>query len=438
LINPQKINDMNILVIGSGGREHAIGWKLRQSKKCEKLFFASGNAGTAQVGVNIPVDVTDFDALKHICVEEQIELVVVGPEQPLVEGITDFFQADSFLKDIAIIGPDSHGARLEGSKAFAKQFMRENGIPTAVSMDVSRDNIEQGIEYLRSMAAPYVLKADGLAAGKGVLIIHNLEEAEKELQSMLEGKFGDASSKVVIEQFLNGIELSVFVLTDGTDYKVLPAAKDYKRIGEGDTGPNTGGMGAVSPVVFADKDFMQKVEDRIIVPTLNGLKKAGIVYKGFIFLGLMNVESDPFVIEYNVRLGDPETECILPRLESDFVDLLMAAFQGNLSEIVLETDDRPAVTVMMVSGGYPGDYEKGKLISGLETTKECVVFHAGTTIDVETQQVKTSGGRVLAVTSLDYSVEAARKTVYANVEKVTFKGAAYRADIGIDILAFKA
>lgn len=429
---------MNILIIGSGGREHAIGWKLKQSKQCGKLYFVSGNAGTAHLGVNLPCDVTDFRAIKQICVEEQIELVVVGPEQPLVEGIVDFFREDKILQDVAIIGPDKQGARLEGSKAFAKAFMRKNAIPTAVSMDVTPETIDQGIEYLRSLAAPYVLKADGLAAGKGVVILHNLEEAEQELKNMLDGKFGDASMKVVIEQFLNGLELSVFVLTDGENYKILPVAKDYKRIGEGDTGPNTGGMGAVSPVVFADEDFMKKVEDRIIVPTLQGLKSDGIDYKGFIFLGLMNVESDPFVIEYNVRLGDPETECVLPRIESDFVELLLATYQGNLQDVTLEIDDRPAITVMMVSGGYPGNYAKGKTITGLEATKECVVFHAGTSIDVETQLVKSIGGRVLAITAMDYSLEAARKTVYENVEKVVFQDAAYRTDIGVDILAYKA
>lgn len=429
---------MNILIIGSGGREHAIGWKLKQSKQCGKLFFVSGNAGTAHLGVNLPCDVTDFIAIKHICVEEQIELVIVGPEQPLVEGIVDFFREDKILQDIAIIGPDKHGARLEGSKAFAKAFMRKNGIPTAVSVDVTPETLDIGIEYLRSLAAPYVLKADGLAAGKGVVILHNLEEAEQELKNMLDGKFGDASNKVVIEQFLNGLELSVFVLTDGENYKILPEAKDYKRIGEGDTGPNTGGMGAVSPVVFADEDFMKKVEDRIVVPTLQGLKSEGIDYKGFIFLGLMNVESDPFVIEYNVRLGDPETECVLPRIESDFVALLLAAYHGNLEDITLEIDDRQAITVMMVAGGYPGNYAKGKPISGLAGTKECVVFHAGTSIDVETQQVKSIGGRVLAITAMDYTLEAARKTVYENVEKVVFENAAYRTDIGADILAYKA
>ncbi|HOI32705.1 MAG TPA: phosphoribosylamine--glycine ligase, partial [Bacteroidales bacterium] len=336
-----------------------------------------------------------------------------------------------------IIGPCKTAAQLEGSKAFAKQFMLENAIPTAGAFEVNQNNIAEGIDYLRSVAAPYVLKADGLAAGKGVLILHSLEEAEKELKAMLKGKFGEASEKVVIEQFLSGIELSVFVLTDGTNYKILPSAKDYKRIGEGDTGPNTGGMGAVSPVIFADKHFMEKVEQRIVVPTMEGLKKRGIVYKGFLFIGLMNVQGDPFVIEYNVRLGDPEAECILPRIQSDMLSLLKAVWDGNLNEQELETDDRHAVTVVMVSGGYPGNYKKGFKVSGLDATKECVVFHAGTSIDVETAGVKTSGGRVFAFTALDYSIESARKTVYKNVKKVEFKASAYRKDIGEDLMSYK-
>ncbi|MDD4373224.1 MAG: phosphoribosylamine--glycine ligase [Bacteroidales bacterium] len=428
---------MNVLIIGAGGREHALGWKIGQSKQCEHLFFAPGNAGTRAVGTNIPLDTNDFEGLRKLCIEEQIKLVVVGPEQPLVEGIVDFFKADDKLNDIAIIGPCKTAAQLEGSKAFAKQFMLENAIPTAGAFEVNQNNIAEGIDYLRSVAAPYVLKADGLAAGKGVLILHSLEEAEKELKAMLKGKFGEASEKVVIEQFLSGIELSVFVLTDGTNYKILPSAKDYKRIGEGDTGPNTGGMGAVSPVIFADKHFMEKVEQRIVVPTMEGLKKRGIVYKGFLFIGLMNVQGDPFVIEYNVRLGDPEAECILPRIQSDMLSLLKAVWDGNLNEQELETDDRHAVTVVMVSGGYPGNYKKGFKVSGLDATKECVVFHAGTSIDVETAGVKTSGGRVFAFTALDYSIESARKTVYKNVKKVEFKASAYRKDIGEDLMSYK-
>jgi phosphoribosylamine--glycine ligase len=428
---------MNVLIIGAGGREHALGWKISHSKQCDKLFFAPGNAGTAEVGTNLPIDVNDFEGLRRVCIEEQISLVVVGPELPLVEGIVDFFGADKLLQEVAIIGPDQMGARLEGSKAYAKQFMLESGIPTASAFEVNSTNLAEGIEYLRSAAAPFVLKADGLAAGKGVLILHSLEEAERELKAMLEGKFGAASEKVVIEQFLSGIELSVFVLTDGKDYKILPSAKDYKRIGEGDTGPNTGGMGAVSPVIFADKLFMEKVEKRIIIPTMEGLKKRGIIYKGFIFIGLMNVQGDPFVIEYNVRLGDPEAECILPRIQSDLLELLMASWKGELGGQILETDDRHAVTVVMVSGGYPGNYKKGFPVSGLDATKECVVFHAGTSIDVETAGVKTSGGRVFAFTALDYSIESARKTVYKNISKVQFSAASYRKDIGEDLIAYK-
>ena len=409
---------MNVLIIGAGGREHALGWKISHSKQCDKLFFTPGNAGTAEVGTNLPLDVNDFDGLRRVCIEEQISLVVVGPEQPLVEGIVDFFKADKQLQDIAIIGPDQEGAQLEGSKAYAKQFMLENGIPTASAFEVNQSNLNEGIEYLRSAAAPFVLKADGLAAGKGVLILHSLEEAERELKAMLDGKFGPASEKVVIEQFLSGIELSVFVLTDGKDYKILPSAKDYKRIGEGDTGPNTGGMGAVSPVIFADKQFMEKVEQRIVIPTMEGLKKRGFDYKGFIFIGLMNVQGDPFVIEYNVRLGDPEAECILPRIESDLLELLIASWKGELGEQTLDTDDRHAVTVVMVSGGYPGNYMKGFPVSGLDATKECVVFHAGTSIDVETTGIKTSGGRVFALTALDYAIDRARNVVYKNISKI--------------------
>ncbi len=428
---------MNVLVIGAGGREHALGWKISHSKQCDKLFFAPGNAGTAEVGTNLPVDANDFEGLRRICIEEQIKMVVVGPEQPLVVGIVDFFEEDEQLKHIAIIGPDKEGAKLEGSKAYAKKFMLENGIPTASAFEVNKANLSEGIDYLRSVAAPYVLKADGLAAGKGVLILHSLEEAEKELKAMLEGKFGTASEKVVIEQFLSGIELSVFVLTDGENYKILPSAKDYKRIGEGDTGPNTGGMGAVSPVIFADKQFMEKVEQRIIIPTMEGLKKRKITYKGFVFIGLMNVQGDPFVIEYNVRLGDPEAECILPRIQSDMLALLLAAWNGNLSDQTLETDDRHAVTVVMVSGGYPAKYKKGFPVTGLDATKECVVFHAGTSIDVDSDGVKTSGGRVFALTALDYAIESARKTVYKNINKVQFSAASYRKDIGEDLIAYK-
>lgn len=429
---------MNVLIIGSGGREHAIAWKLKQFPSTKKVFIAPGNAGTALVGTNIPIDVDDFEELKKLVIEKEIELVVVGPEQPLVDGIVDFFKQDAVLKAVGIVGPEKAGAQLEGSKAFAKSFMQKYQIPTAACKTVTHENIEEGIAYLQSMNAPYVLKADGLAAGKGVLILDSLEEAVLELKSMLTGKFGLASKTVVIEEFLKGIELSVFVLTDGKDYKLLPAAKDYKRIGEGDTGPNTGGMGAVSPVVFADKAFMKKIEDQIVVPTLTGLKQEGIAYNGFLFLGLINVGGSPYVIEYNVRLGDPEAECVIPRIESDFGVLLQACANQKLGETKVIFDDRPSVTVMMVSGGYPEAYTKGKIISGLQSINECVVFHSGTSIDVESQQYKTSGGRVIAVTALDFSVDAARKKAYANIEKIQFEGAYYRKDIGLDLLAFKA
>lgn len=427
---------MNILVIGSGGREHALAWKLSQSKQTSKLFIAPGNAGTSLIGQNIPLEISDFEQIKIFCIEQQIELVVVGPEQPLVDGIVDFFRNDSVLKDIMIIGPDKNGAQLEGSKSFAKSFMERNSIPTAKFFKVNKNNLSEGIDFLRKQKAPYVLKADGLAAGKGVLIIQNIEEAEKELQEMIEGKFGSASSVVVIEEFLKGIEVSVFVLTDGTNYKILPEAKDYKRIGDGDTGPNTGGMGAVSPVVFADAAFMNKVEEQIIKPTLSGLKNAQIDYKGFIFLGLINVDGEPYVIEYNVRMGDPETECVVTRIKTDFVELMKSCAEGTLDKVPMIIDEKTAVTVMLVSGGYPEKYSKGKIISNLNSTKDCVVFHAGTSIDVEKEGVKTSGGRVIAITALGYSIEEARNIVYKNVKKISFEGVAFRNDIGIDLINF--
>lgn len=429
---------MNVLVIGSGGREHAIAWKLKQHPSAKKIFIAPGNAGTALVGTNIPIDVSDFDELKKLVIEREIELVVVGPEQPLVDGIVDFFKQDAVLRSVGIVGPGKAGAQLEGSKAFAKAFMQKYNIPTAACQTVTKDNLDEGIAFLQRMHAPYVLKADGLAAGKGVLIIDQLETAVEELKNMLSGKFGSASETVVIEEFLKGIELSVFVLTDGKHYKLLPAAKDYKRIGEGDTGPNTGGMGAVSPVVFADKKFMKKIEEQIVEPTLKGLQQEGVSYNGFLFLGLINVAGDPYVIEYNVRLGDPEAECVIPRIESDFGLLLQACANGRLNEAKLVFDDRPAVTVMLVSGGYPGAYTKGKIITGLESINECVVFHSGTSIDVDSQQYKTSGGRVIAVTALDFSVDAARKKAFANIEKIQFEGAYCRKDIGVDLLNYKA
>lgn len=428
---------MNILITGSGGREHALAWKIKQSSKLDKLYVAPGNAGTSQFAKNLPIDVNDFDNLAHACIENRIDLVLVGPEAPLVEGIADFFSNMPSLKHIAVIGPNAAGARLEGSKAFAKTFMRKYQIPTAGSLTVTSYTLQAGIDFLQQLKAPYVLKADGLAAGKGVLIINDIKEAEKELKSMLKGKFGSASAQVVIEEFLDGIELSSFVLTDGKNYKLLPSAKDYKRIGEGDTGPNTGGMGAVSPVVFADSLFMEKVESKVIIPTIKGLQAEGIRYKGFIFFGLMNVKGEPYVIEYNVRLGDPETECILPRISSDFVELLEGVAHENLDTKKITIDDRYAVTVVLVSGGYPGNYKKNMPIKGFAETKNCIVFHAGTGTDVEHETIKTVGGRVIAITSIDYSFEEARKKAFENAEKIQFEGKYYRGDIGLDLLKYK-
>ena len=429
---------MNILILGGGGREHALAWKLKQSKKVKKIFIAPGNAGTLTVGKNLPVDSTDFNEVKKVCVENLIDLVIVGSETPLVAGIVDFFHNDPVLKEINIIGPDKVGAQLEGSKAFAKTFMNTYQIPTAAHFTVNAENISDGIEFLHQQTSPYVLKANGLAAGKGVLIIHDIIEAEKELRLMIEGKFGQASSQVVIEQFLDGIELSLFVLTDGESYKILPSAKDYKRIGEGDTGLNTGGMGAVSPVVFADQQFMQKVEALIVKPTLFGLKEQNIHYKGFIFIGLMNVNGEPYVNEYNVRLGDPEAECIIPRINSDFCELMAATGNGTLSETELEIDERFAVTVMLVSGGYPGEFKRGKIVTGINNTKDCVVFHAGTTTDIETEGIKTAGGRVIAVTAKDYRLDGARSKAMANAEKILFDGRYFRRDIGLDLINYVA
>lgn len=429
---------MNILILGSGGREHAMAWKLKQSKKVKKIFIAPGNAGTNSVGQNLPVDADDFEQIKKVCIENSIDLLLVGPEVPLVEGIADYFMSDPVLSSIPVIGPISKGALLEGSKTFAKDFMLKYDIPTAGYLCVTKQNLIEGITFLKKLRAPYVLKADGLAAGKGVLILNTIEEAERELKEMINGKFGEASAQVVIEEFLKGIELSAFILTDGRSYKILPSAKDYKRIGEGDTGPNTGGMGAVSPVVFADKKFMDKVEERIIKPTIEGLSKEDINYKGFIFFGIMNVNGDPFVIEYNVRLGDPEAECILPRLKGDFAEMLIACAKEELSGYRLETDDRQAVTIMMVSGGYPGDYMKGKIINGLREVSDCIVFHAGTTIDFESEKVKTSGGRVIAVTALDFSVEGAKRIAMANAEKINYEGRYFRKDIANDLINYRS
>ena len=423
---------MNVLVLGSGGREHAVSWKLSQSSQLEKLFIAPGNAGTAALGQNVDISPTDFDAVKKLVLENNISIVFVGPEAPLVEGIHDYFEADPELKNVGVVGPKKEGAILEGSKDFSKEFMKRHNIPTAKYKSFTKDNLESGYEFLESLKAPYVLKADGLAAGKGVLILDDLAEAKLELKNMTSGKFGDASATVVIEEFLDGIELSVFVITDGKSYKILPEAKDYKRIGEGDTGLNTGGMGAVSPVPFANKGFMDKIENQIIIPTVKGLRKDNIDYSGFIFFGLIMVKNDPYVIEYNCRMGDPETEVVMPRLKSDLLDLFEGLATGTLSERDVEIDPRSASTVMMVSGGYPEAYEKGKRISGLTSVNDSIVFHAGTKL--EGGLPVTNGGRVLAVTSYGKSVEKALETSYSNVENIKFEKGYYRKDIGFDVV----
>lgn len=424
---------MRILLLGSGGREHALAWKMAQSSMLEVLYIAPGNAGTRQHGKNVNISPTDFDKIKDFVLQNEINMVVVGPEDPLVNGIVDYFEADAKLKGIPVIGPNKMAAQMEGSKDFAKKFMERHSIPTARYGTFTKDTLEQGYAFLKTMSPPYVLKADGLAAGKGVLILDSLEEAKAELKNMLaDAKFGDASSSVVIEQFLDGIELSCFVITDGDAYKILPEAKDYKRIGEGDKGLNTGGMGAVSPVPFANPTFLDKVENQIIIPTVKGLKADGITYKGFIFFGLINVKNEPFVIEYNCRMGDPETEVVIPRLRSDILDLFEGVATNTLSERDIQFDERSASTVMMVSGGYPEDYEKGKQIFGLNTVSDSLIFHAGTASDGPV--VTTAGGRVLTATSMGKDLESALRKSYSSLQRIEFEKAYYRKDIGHDVL----
>lgn len=427
---------MKVLLLGSGGREHALACKIVQSPKLEKLYIAPGNAGTAEIAENIDIAVTDFKTIAEFVAEKKIDLLVVGPEDPLVEGIRDYMQVDARFKNLMIIGPGKDGAILEGSKDFAKQFMICHGIPTAGYLTVTPENLAEGQHFLSTLKSPYVLKADGLAAGKGVLILNDLKEAQQELKEMLEGKFGKASQQVVIEEFLHGIEISVFAITDGKDYKILGSAKDYKRIGEGDTGLNTGGMGAVSPVPFADAVFNKKVEDAIVRPTVEGLKKDGIDYRGFIFFGLMNDNGVPSVIEYNVRMGDPETEVVMPRLKTDILELFEATATGKLAEAAFELDERFCTTVMLVAGGYPEAYEKGNEITGFGDVKDSIVFHAGTKL--KDGQVVTNGGRVIAVSSFGAKMEEALQQSYANVAKLHFKDMNYRRDIGQDLLKLKA
>ena len=431
---------MNILILGSGVREQAFAWKLSQSTKCKSLYIAPGNAGTLAFGTNLSISANDFQSVKNAVLKYNITMVIVGPEDPLVKGIHDFFLGDNELKHIPIIGPQKDGALLEGSKDFSKQFMLRHKIPTAQYQSFTKETLANGLSFLETLSAPYVLKADGLAAGKGVVIPTTLPEAKKELTEMLaNAKFGNASAKVVIEEFLKGIELSVFVLTDGNSYKILPAAKDYKRIGENDTGLNTGGMGAISPVPFADEAFIKKVEQQVIIPTINGLKQEGISYKGFIFIGLMNVDGNPQVIEYNVRMGDPETEVVIPRIKSDLLDLFVGVANGNLNEVNMEIDERFATTVMLVAGGYPEDYKKGNIITGLEKVEGSLVFHAGTIVketDDKHQHVVTNGGRVLAITSYGNTMDEALQLSFSNAERINYDGKYYRKDIGKDLKSY--
>ena len=423
---------MNILVLGSGGREHTLAWKISQSSLCKRLFVAPGNSGTSSIATNIDIAVTDFEAIKRTVFENQIEMVVVGPEDPLVLGIHDYFNEDDSLNNISVIGPEKAAAQLEGSKEFAKEFLFRHNIPTASYASFDADSVEEGYAFLETLSPPYVLKADGLAAGKGVVILDNINEAKEELKQMLvESKFGLASQKVVIEEFLDGIEMSCFVLTDGENYKILPTAKDYKRIGEGDKGLNTGGMGAISPVPFVDDKLMQKIENKIVKPTVDGLKKDNLPYKGFIFIGLIKVGEEPLVIEYNVRMGDPETEVVIPRLKNDIVDLFKAVSNQTLNEVELEIDSRTAATVMLVSGGYPEAYEKGKVIKGFNEIKTSHVFHAGA--KHHEGEVVTSGGRVMAITSFGEDFKSALKTSYQNITKISFEKMNFRKDIGFDL-----
>jgi len=422
---------MNILILGSGGREHTIAWKIKQSSLLNKLFIAPGNAGTQEIGTNVAINPEDFDAVKNFVLSNKVEMVIVGPEAPLVKGIYDYFKNDSKLSNIKLIGPSKQGAKLEGSKEFAKNFMQKYNIPTAKYQSFTINELDAAYKFMEQLQAPYVLKADGLAAGKGVIIEQDLALSKFRLKEMLDGQFGAASQKVVIEEYLDGIELSVFVLTDGKDYLILPEAKDYKRIGEGDTGPNTGGMGAVSPVPFADKEFMQKVENKIIKPTINGIQQEKIDYKGFIFFGLMNKQNAPYVIEYNVRMGDPETEVVMPRIKTDLLDLLIAASENKLSEKTIELDKRTVTTVMLVSEGYPGKYEKGKEITGLNKTENTIIFHAGTKI--EGNKILTNGGRVIAVSAYGQNMKEALSVSYKKAEEIKFAGKNFRKDIGFDL-----